>query len=157
MKTIFEFKLQSFSDIITNSSSELFTFINDDKETVEALIKAVYPDYRYEYEELINGKDLDFNLFEDFISRTMLSYKISYLESFALNNGYEPSDFYVDWNYIVEASKNTKYFFAEIKSEILEELRSKYINTWFLYSIDENPDWDMQERLETIGTRYHLG
>ena len=28
---------------------------------------------------------------------------------------------------------------------------------WFLFSINENPNWEMQENLMNIGTRYHLG
>ena len=30
-------------------------------------------------------------------------------------------------------------------------------NMWFLFSIDENPNWDMQEKLMNIAERYHLG
>ena len=40
----------------------------------------------------------------------------------------------------------------------------KYINgispkkdMYFLFSIDENPEWEEQEKLELISTRYHLG
>ena len=30
-------------------------------------------------------------------------------------------------------------------------------NTWLLYSLDENPNWEYQEKLSTIGERFHLG
>jgi len=42
--------------------------------------------------------------------------------------------------------------FEEIKNKI-DPKREMY----FLYSIDENPDWDMQEKLQKIMRRYHLG
>jgi hypothetical protein len=42
--------------------------------------------------------------------------------------------------------------FEEIKNK-LDPNRTMY----FLFSKDENPDWEMQEKLEMIMKRYHLG
>lgn len=52
MKSLFIIKIQSQSDVITNSSSELFIF-NDknSKEEVIYLLNNVYPDWRKEYDE----------------------------------------------------------------------------------------------------------
>ena len=33
----------------------------------------------------------------------------------------------------------------------------KSVGRFFLYSIDANPEWEMQEKLMEIGKRYHLG
>jgi len=44
--------------------------------------------------------------------------------------------------------------------ENIEEMRMKLDpkgELYFLYSIDENPDWDFQQALESVGERFHLG
>ena len=152
-RILFEFKLQSFSDIITNSSSELFVFVNDSKETLEDLIKAVYPNYRDEYEDLVSIEELDLESFEDYLLRG--TYYVSTAKELAKKYNYKPEDFYSNWDEI--SKSNPSFIFPSIKEELLEDLKSQIPNTWFLYSYEDNPDWDMQEALWTIGDRIHLG
>ena len=44
----------------------------------------------------------------------------------------------------------------ENKSDIISRL-TKNNNLWFMFSIDENPNWEKQEELMNIGQRIHLG
>lgn len=30
-------------------------------------------------------------------------------------------------------------------------------NLYFLFSLNENPNWEYQQKLEEVSTRYHLG
>lgn len=62
MKSLFIIKIQSQSDVITNSSSELFIFDNkNSKDEVIDLLNNVYPNWRDEYAEPVPfseiGKD----------------------------------------------------------------------------------------------------
>lgn len=38
-----------------------------------------------------------------------------------------------------------------------QKLKELYPNSWFLFSFEDNPDWDAQEKLMNVGQRYHLG
>ena len=40
---------------------------------------------------------------------------------------------------------------------VLNNCIAKYKNVINTFSIKDNPNWDMQEKLMEIGTRYHLG
>lgn len=63
MKTVFLFKIQSYSDVITNSSSELFVINQGEKtkEEIISLLNSIYPEWRTEYEEPV-----PFNQIKDF-------------------------------------------------------------------------------------------
>lgn len=66
-KLLFVFNIQSLSDIITNSSSELFVF--KDKSGVDAVINIlnnIYPDWRNEYDDPILVQDADHDSLETF-------------------------------------------------------------------------------------------
>lgn len=161
VKTLFVIKPQSIIDVITNSSSELFVFEGNSKEIIESLIKAFYPDYLFEYEELKSIEELD-------------SYEIYHFLGWV----YEESSYGTDYHYeciapegidikdITVISDNKWDFewykdgrkFSEEKIELhLQELKDSLKGTFLLYSLNENPNWDMQEKLELIGKRYHLG
>lgn len=64
-KVIFVFSLQSVSDIITNSSSELFVFTKENSvEEVISILDDIYPNWRKEYNKPqllrdVSDKDLD--------------------------------------------------------------------------------------------------
>lgn len=47
--------------------------------------------------------------------------------------------------------------FLEISEKGKEALIKANPNTWLLYSLDENPDWDHQKDLMKIAERIHLG
>lgn len=62
MKSLFIIKIQSQSDVITNSSSELFIFDNkNSKEEVIELLNNVYPNWRDEYAEPVPFSEIDEN------------------------------------------------------------------------------------------------
>ena len=62
MKSLFIIKIQSQSDVITNSSSELFIFDDkNSKEEVIELLDNVYPDWRKEYAEPVPFSEIDEN------------------------------------------------------------------------------------------------
>lgn len=71
MKTVFLFKIQSYSDVITNSSSELFVINQGEKtkEEIISLLNSIYPEWRTEYEEPV-----PFDQIEDFELDYMTGY-----------------------------------------------------------------------------------
>lgn len=79
MSTTFLFKVHSYSDVITNSSSELF-IINQGKKSKEeiiSIISSIYPDWRTEYEEPVPFSDirdweLDYLIGYDYYRNDML-------------------------------------------------------------------------------------
>lgn len=62
MRTVFLFNIQSISDVITNSSSELFVINDTDeekrKEQIIELLDTIYPDWRREYEEPVKFDEI---------------------------------------------------------------------------------------------------
>ena len=62
MRNLFIIKIQSQSDVITNSSSELFIFDDkNSKEEVIELLDNVYPNWRDEYDEPVPFSEIDEN------------------------------------------------------------------------------------------------
>ena len=67
-----------------------------------------------------------------------------------------PDEYYIDW----EDTKNKKYFYPQASIKGLRkaaELLDPNGQIFLMFSIKDNPNWDMQEKLMEIGTRYHLG
>lgn len=159
---LFVIQPQSIIDVITNSSSELFVFQGNDKEVIEGMISDIYPNYRDEYDELRSIQDFNAYQMKSFISWA-----------------YEKSgDWRHDWSYECIAPKgmniddlteeatdefdkkwykNGKKFSSKKIEEHLDEIKTALSGTYLLYSIDDNPDQDMQAALSQIGSRYHLG
>ena len=205
MKSLFIIKIQSQSDVITNSSSELFIFDDkNSKEEVIELLNNVYPNWRDEYAEPVPFSEMkDFyyilphntkyevcdefrDIVFDYITGSKIQYKDFFytsecnelLEKFnenfktekyklpeaklARDCGLEPEVFWENFDDLKVEIKGEKYkyiYFPYLK--ISEEGKKALIkanpNTWLLYSLDENPDWDHQEDLMEIATRIHLG
>lgn len=164
---------QSMIDVITNSSTELFIFQGKEKETIEEMIKNIYPNYRSEYEELIPLRALSIEEVDDLMywltgaSRWPASkhdYKIP--GNFTFDELYVPESEEPAWNGELqyELRKNLigenswDYSFAHVDNIewVLNKLDPDN-NMFLLYSKGDNPDWDMQEELMCIGERYHLG
>jgi hypothetical protein len=129
-KKLFTIKPHSIIDVITNSSSELFVGKSQNKDEIRAVIKAIYPEYLNEYEEIKTTDELTVSELELY-----LSYK----------GYYETNDYDSHW-------------FDKIQN--LEEEKEKLDpnkEMFFLFSLDDNPNWEMQEKLSNFMTRYHLG
>jgi hypothetical protein len=173
-KIMFVIRPHSIVDVITNSSSELFVFEGKEKETIEEIIKDVYPNYLNEYEALKNITELSIQELDTFIQyycspgvwpARKKDYPI--LPGFTFEELYEPDMDYITgeiripaWNGELQyrLKRHDKYNF------ITEDNYIEFINKmspnkdmYFLFSTDENPDWDKQEQLMNIGARYHLG
>ena len=207
MRNLFIIKIQSQSDVITNSSSELFIFDDkNSKEEVIELLNNVYPNWRDEYAEPVPFSEIrrsdlwyllphninyevcsDFrNIVLDYVTEQKIQYKDflytpecnELLEKFnenfktekyklpeakiAKDCGLEPEVFWTNFDNLKVEIKGEehKYIYfplLEISIEGKKALIKANPNTWLLYSLDENPDWDHQEDLMQIATRIHLG
>ena len=151
-KLLFTINVHSFVDVITNSSSELFVESSNSKETLIALIKEVYPRYLDEYEELRSLDELSTGELEQYISYAYEHYSnpMKLSKKFDI----DPIMLYSNWS-----EKDTaRYWFPRI-SDVGYELIKERLNPnlYFLFSIDDNPEWEMQEKLMLIMNRYHLG
>ena len=170
-KTLFVIRPHSIVDLITNSSSELFVFNGKQKKVLKNSIEAVYPDYLSEYKELKSVDDLrpeELNTYMSFVcsSRMWPATKSMYpvLPGFTFDELYTPDDNGVPaWNgeiqYQLRNNEGCKYgdFVTEQNFEEIKNKLDPNREMFFLFSLDENPNWDMQEELESFGTRYHLG
>lgn len=174
MKTLFVIKPHSMVDVITNSSSELFVFNGDSKESIKEIIKSVYPNYLDEYHELVNISEISIQNLDIYFSYACSPHswpaKISdypILPGFTFDELYEPER---DWqtNEIKEPAWNGEFQYrlkqnedySFITKENFEEMKKKLSpnnDMFFLFSKDDNPNWDYQDKLMNIGYRYHLG
>ncbi len=165
MKKIFEFNVDNTIDIITNSSSELFVLKGKTKEIVEEMIREVYPSFEDEY-KLVTIEECDEDDLSTYINSVFLKYDGTcwhYLtppfytsDDFAMCKklNVRPNILYKNFGmYGIE-----NYWSGEYSKEGREILLNNIPkNTYLLFSLDENPNWDMQERLMNIASRYHLG
>jgi len=166
-KQMIVFQPDHVINIITNSSSELFVFAGNTRENVVDMIKSVYPNFLDEYYELKCSSELT----DDEI-HTYLNYH--YVNEDEYRNGMFASD-YDPWQYEVipgfekdeisteEIINNKKFRRLDDKKiskhrERLIKLMDPYGKKLFLFSKDDNPNYEMQKALEDIGgVRYHLG
>lgn len=173
-RVLFAINVSHTVDLITNSSSELFVLKGKTLDNVKEMLDSVYPNWRSEYEEPVNVKDLTYDQLDNYFSYATGSYmwpaesKSNYKvpSGFTFDEVYEESDEKA-WNnrkqYKVRNNvKNPKHEYdtSFVTEENFEEIRKKMFpdgDAYFLYSLDENPNWEMQEELMGIGERYHLG
>lgn len=152
MKKIFEFNVDNTIDIITNSSSELFVLKGKNREMVEEMIRSVYPNFENEY-TLVKLEECDDDGLAYYIDNAFLRYNS---DDFGMCKklGVRPDVLYKNFgSYSFEDYWCGEY--SEEGRKILMNSLPK--NTYLLFSLDENPNWDMQEQLMTIASRYHLG
>lgn len=181
MKTLFVFKPKNVVDIITNSSSELFVLKGETKTIVEEMIENVYPNYKDEYDEIKHISELTINELDNFFNYLCSPHiwpasKENYTipEGFTFDELYEPRKNWETgeieepaWNGEIqyELRNNLKDKTNKWKSSFVTNKNKKQIlnkldpkgEMYFLYSKDENPNWDYQEALMGIGERFHLG
>lgn len=167
-KVLFKLQVHSVVDIITNSSSELFVGKNQSKKVLTELIKAVYPNYRDEYDKLVSLNSIplrDFNTYLWYICNTHVwpAEKKDYYvpNGFTFEELYTPA---VNWKTKLQEppawNGEIQYTFKKFSNAELKDIRKRFNpnnDIFLLYSLDDNPNWDMQEKLETIMERIHLG
>lgn len=156
-KVLFALNVDNIIDIITNSSSELFVLKSDSKQVVCSLLESVYPDFLDEYREPIQYKDMDEDEFESCIhwlyGWSNEKGECEVFPGFTFDELFEKSDY--SWRDTIEYRWKDGVL-AENKDRIIQAIDPNN-HLWFLYSRDENPNWEMQEELMQIGRRYHLG
>ncbi len=173
-KVLIEIKVDNVVDIITNSSSELFILSGDTKEIVQEMVSDVYPNYLNEYEQIVPLREADDDQIDTYLdkiegpiwniweaTRNMSEeeerlYRIKVATKIAKKYKMTPDEYYIDW----EDTKNKKYFYPQASIKGLRkaaELLDPNGQIFLMFSIKDNPNWDMQEKLMEIGTRYHLG
>lgn len=160
-KTLFVLNIDNQIDLITNSSSELFVIQCDSKNQIDGLIKSVYPDYRNEYEnpELLSEmSNHDINSYIDWIEHTWSLSKEEAERSLYPGISFDEMFKKQDYSWKKEDCYELSDDFPndQNREKVLDYIDPNR-NTYLLYSIDENPDWDMQKELMSIGQRYHLG
>jgi hypothetical protein len=146
----------------------------DTREIVTEMVESVYPEFRNEYDGVKSSRDLsteELNYFFSFATSPMCwpasKHQYPILPGFTFEDLYEPEDKDPAWNGEIQYQlKNNKtetedewdrsFVTNENHQEILNKLDPEG-KMYFLYSLDENPNWDMQESLMNIGIRYHLG
>ena len=153
-RIVFTFNVDNVIDIITNSSSELFVFENEVAETIKEMVSMVYPDYLNEYQELKLLKDCDKNNLEIYINQKYQGWSNKQQKSLTeVIPGFT-------WHEMYEKHEYGSYMkddFVEMNKEKLIKTLDPENKIWLLFSLDENPNWDYQEKLSTFGERHHLG
>lgn len=152
------FNIDNQIDIITNSSSELFVFKSDNKEVITSLIESIYPNFRNEYREPIQYKDMDIDIFENCIEYQYKSWRLPknncvVFKGFTFEEMYEKSEY----QYQKDISYSFKKGFLQNNKDAIIKALDPNNHLWFLYSIDDNPNYEMQELLEQVAIRYRLG
>lgn len=184
-KTLFVFNIQGFSDIITNSSSELFIFNNGKtKDEVASLLDKVTPGWKDEYtypQTFAECDNQDKTTIIDYCFDMPRVYDIPYsirntekkiafftnlYLTFAKKYDIKlPIEkFYSDYKYIKNIGNYDVPWeerFGTVSYEgckVLEEVFNKVFDKCiFLFSRYDNPDWDRQKNIEQYADRHHLG
>ena len=184
MRILFQFNIQSVTDVITNSSSELFVFNKGSKEEIINLLNLIYPNWRDEYQEPISLGEMDEEELEYYFSciqpfnyhsnETKYSTHQTYL---ATTFNISPKILYSNWDIFdpsIKFPRKDDYKTDEDWEEAYEKYRNiahvQLADNWMdlikpkldldticLYSKSDNPNWDYQEILEGFAQRYHLG
>lgn len=171
-KTLLVINVDNVVDIITNSSSELFVLNGETKEIVSEMIRDIYPDYLTEYEEVVSLKEASNSQVDTYYDWVIGSWydrydynltkeqrkeqEIAHYTNQAKKYGLTVSKFYENWS----KYKRGEAWCANISDKGYDAIRNYHDpngNIFLVFSIEENPNFEMQEELERIATRYHLG
>jgi hypothetical protein len=146
-------------DVITNSSSELFVFGGKSKEAVIDMLKMIYPNYLNEYIEVKSVQELTADELDMYCS-----YKYNHWNNMFQCFMHEvPNGILEDEMYSPSTWKGSKgELEIDVKkiaknSEKIKKAIDPTGNIFFLFSKNENPNWEFQQLLENVGFRYHLG
>ena len=172
-KSLFVIAVDNMINLITNSSSELFVLNGETLNSVKELVENIYPEYKRDYREPIALRDADnsdvntyINWVEDssydrwYHTRNMskeqrIQYNIQEYIKQAQKYGLNPEEFFENWD-----NRNDEHYYSNISSKGYDVIRKTLDpngKIFLLFSHDDNPNWDMQEALMSIGERYHLG
>ena len=149
---IFEFNVDNTIDIITNSSSELFVLKGETKKIVEEMIRSVYPNFECEY-DFISLDDADDDQIDTYVSSAINSYNDDEF-SLCRKMKIKPDVLYKNFGMYGITSYWHGEYSDEGRKEMIDFLPK---NTYLLFSKDENPNYEYQEMLSGIASRYHLG
>ena len=159
---LFVFNVDNTIDLITNSSSELFILQGNTKEHVVGMIESAYPDYLTEYEEVKCIDELSNRELDTYISYNYFSWDAKSKNDLDIIPGLTFEEMYEipAWAKSNPNNREERYY----TKDVTDEMRERIINglspkkdMYFLFSLDENPDYDKQQQLEMIASRYHLG
>ena len=162
-KIVYVFNIQSITDVITNSSSELFVY-RGNTDTVKELLDSVTPGWESEYNDPVLLQDLSPNSLETYLdykyrlwdwnTDTPLTKETSNQTLLSRKFNIDPHDIYDNYD---EWDPNSydMLCYKEGWDKIIKEKLSQ--NLVFVFSKYDNPDYNRQEIMEQYGTRYHLG
>ena len=121
------------------------------------MIKEIYPNYLNEYCDIESTKELsneDLNLYVSYFynnwSNSKQVFNTNLIPGFSKEEMYTYNDKWKEWSF------NYGFITDNNRDKVISGIDPDD-NIYFLFSIDENPDWDMQEKLENFMTRIHLG
>lgn len=173
MTTLFVMQIENIIDLITNSSSELFVLRSKEKGIMIELLDHVYRDWRNEYEEPKNISELTVRELDDFVIYatgancwpTHRKSQYQLLPGFSFDELYEIKEKAWNGRFQYQLKNNLKSSEHEwqrsfVTEENFEEIKNRLSpdeDMWFLFSIDENPDYEGQDLLCEIAEKYHLG
>lgn len=158
-RILFDINIQSFSDIITNSSSELFVFKVMLKEELISILDRVYPEWRTEYYEPQYVSELSKSSFDTYL------YNKLGLDGFYWSidkNEYLLNLKYKLYELGFNGEMNTLFKNYEEQQDLIltpegkQILKRKLKDDIVLFSIDDNPNEHYQRILAKLGDRYHL-
>lgn len=178
-KYILRIPVQSFSDIVTNSSSELFVFTYGTTDFIRDQLNQWAPGWEEEYEPPILFSDMSENRQKEYIDwvfdiphwdswskQTIADYNkeiIRYVSRELCISDEEVPTLFENWNQVnrwkTPDGRTIEYYSLDLSDKAYELLKNKYRNDICLWSYDENPNWDRQECIMYIthAKRYHLG
>ncbi len=164
-KTLFKINANHAVDLITNSSSELFVLKGSTKGMVIDMIESAHPNYRSEYHEPRLMSELDAGELNTYIDRHFDRWSNTAQKK--LNGvipGFTFDEMYYNWNekhgYKNDGREPSYYVsdeFVEKNQAAIAKALDPNDEMYFMFSLDENPEWEFQEKLMEFGTRYHLG
>lgn len=155
-KVLLTIKFDHNIDLITNSSSELFVLRGDSKSIVEEMVKEVYPDYLSEYEEIKSLEEMTGSEMSTYLEYTQDVYDKRRKGDYSIF-GIDPKLLFEGWSESLSEEDLSWRFEFNLTPYGISEVKKKVGNVFFLFSIHDNPNWEMQERLMDIAERYHLG
>lgn len=173
---LFVFKIQSISDVITNSSSELFVFSGNNESEVIDILDSIYPNWRDEYDDPKKVANFDKEEIEDYLYDTNVleSYfweddnfdKLYKNESLsccdlARDLGLSMTEAFDNWKTWDPTSKNKTWESRKLQlsDKFVEKFKenAEKEKIYALYSYEDNPLWEYQELLMEVAERHHLG